>query len=311
MKNLSKKILATVTSLIMVLSMTVGASAASYTYVLNGSSESGTNGNCSVSASCPSGFDLNSLLNGLSLSGCKTQSGTSANCSKSNAACQSTNRSACGKTAQSKSAFANQSTCSNQSTCTTNGSVSDIINNFKAQTAAPKTSCSTNAAAAPSKAPSATAAPTPVTTPTAAPTPSATETTVTNGSAVEADSLSFEQQVVTLVNSQRAANGLAPLTLSTELSNVARLKSQDMHNNNYFAHESPTYGSPFEMMKSFGISYRTAGENIAMGYGTPEAVMNAWMNSPGHRANILDASYTQIGVGYVADGNYWTQEFIG
>lgn len=123
--------------------------------------------------------------------------------------------------------------------------------------------------------------------------------------------LSFEEQVAVLVNEQRAAYGLAPLVLSEELSNVARAKSQDMHDNHYFSHTSPTYGSPFQMMTSFGISYRSAGENIAMGYSTPEAVMNAWMNSQGHRANILSASYTQIGVGYVADGNYWTQEFIG
>ena len=69
--------------------------------------------------------------------------------------------------------------------------------------------------------------------------------------------------------------------------------------------------SDVDMIKNFGISYRTAGENIAQGYRTPEAVMNGWMNSSGHRANILNASYTQIGVGYVADGNYWTQMFIG
>jgi uncharacterized protein YkwD len=65
------------------------------------------------------------------------------------------------------------------------------------------------------------------------------------------------------------------------------------------------------MMQSLGMSYRTAGENIAMGQSTPQAVVNAWMNSEGHRANILSTSYTQIGVGYVANGNYWTQWFIG
>lgn len=134
---------------------------------------------------------------------------------------------------------------------------------------------------------------------------------VTTTKTQNADNLSFEQRVVTLVNEQRAANGLKPLTLNADLSNVARVKSQDMHDNHYFSHTSPTYGSPFDMMKSFGISYRTAGENIAMGYATPEAVMEGWMNSSGHRANILNASFTQIGVGYVADGNYWTQEFIG
>lgn len=114
-----------------------------------------------------------------------------------------------------------------------------------------------------------------------------------------------------LVNEQRAANGLKPLTLSAKLSDIARLKSQDMHDKNYFSHTSPTYGSPFDMLKQFGVSYRAAGENIAMGYRTPEAVMDGWMNSPGHRANILNASYTQIGVGYVASGSYWTQTFIG
>ena len=79
----------------------------------------------------------------------------------------------------------------------------------------------------------------------------------------------------------------------------------------YFSHTSPTYGSPFQMMKAFGLSYRTAGENIAYGQRTPQEVVNAWMNSSGHRANILNSSYTQIGVGYVANGNYWTQMFIG
>ena len=84
-----------------------------------------------------------------------------------------------------------------------------------------------------------------------------------------------------------------------------------MQNKNYFDHNSPTYGSPFDMMKSFGISYTSAGENIAMGQTTPEQVVQAWMDSPGHRANIMNSSFTQIGVGYVASGNYWTQQFIG
>lgn len=65
------------------------------------------------------------------------------------------------------------------------------------------------------------------------------------------------------------------------------------------------------MIKDFGLSYRTAGENIAYGQRTPQAVVNAWMNSNGHRANILNTSYTQIGVGYVSNGHHWTQMFIG
>lgn len=122
---------------------------------------------------------------------------------------------------------------------------------------------------------------------------------------------SYEQEVIRLVNEIRAENGLPALTYNWELSRVARYKSQDMKDNRYFSHTSPVYGSPFQMMKSFGISYRTAGENIARGYATPQAVVNGWMNSSGHRANILNASFTQIGVGYVAEGNYWTQMFIG
>ena len=121
----------------------------------------------------------------------------------------------------------------------------------------------------------------------------------------------YEQEVVRLVNAERTKRGLDALTEDWELSRVARYKSQDMHDRGYFSHTSPTYGSPFQMIRAFGLSYRTAGENIAMGYATPAAVVNGWMNSEGHRANILNASYTKIGVGYVSDGNYWTQQFIG
>lgn len=119
----------------------------------------------------------------------------------------------------------------------------------------------------------------------------------------------FAADVTRLVNEIRRGYGLSELTLDEKLSGVAQAKSQDMHDIGYFAHESPTYGSPFDMMKSFGITYRSAGENIAKGYKTPEAVVNAWMNSDGHRANILSTKYTKIGIGYVADGNYWTQMF--
>ena len=122
---------------------------------------------------------------------------------------------------------------------------------------------------------------------------------------------SYETEVIRLVNVQRAQNGLAPLAENWELSRVARWKSQDMSSNGYFSHNSPTYGTPFQMMRSFGLTYRSAGENIAYGQRTPAAVVNAWMNSSGHRANILSKSYTQSGVGYCAEGNYWTQMFIG
>ncbi|SFG54118.1 CAP domain-containing protein [Sporolactobacillus nakayamae] len=125
----------------------------------------------------------------------------------------------------------------------------------------------------------------------------------------------YEQKVVELTNQERTKAGLQPLKAdNSTLSKMARAKSQDMSDKNYFDHQSPTYGSPFDMMKKFGISYKTAGENIAAGQKTPEEVVQGWMNSPGHRANILNASFTTIGVGYVQGGSYgsyWTQEFIG
>lgn len=128
------------------------------------------------------------------------------------------------------------------------------------------------------------------------------------------DSLkTVEQQVIDLVNRNRVSAGLAPLTANWELSRVARYKSQDMINKGYFAHQSPTYGSPFQMMESFGIRFTAAGENIAYGQRTPQEVMNAWMNSSGHRANIMSPIYNQIGVGVAKAANgtfYWTQEFI-
>ena len=121
----------------------------------------------------------------------------------------------------------------------------------------------------------------------------------------------YEKRVVELVNVERAKYGLKPLSSDWQLSRVARIKSQDMKDNNYFSHTSPTYGSPFNMMKNFGINYKTAAENIARGQKTPEAVVSSWMNSSGHRANILSSKYSKIGVGYVQSGNYWTQMFTG
>ncbi|AUS96893.1 hypothetical protein CDQ84_01945 [Clostridium thermosuccinogenes] len=123
----------------------------------------------------------------------------------------------------------------------------------------------------------------------------------------------LENEVIRLVNAERSKRGLQTLTANWELSRVARYKSQDMANKGYFSHTSPTYGSPFAMMESFGIRYSAAGENIAKGQRTPQEVMNSWMNSPGHRSNILSPSYTQIGVGVAKDSAgryYWTQMFI-
>lgn len=119
-----------------------------------------------------------------------------------------------------------------------------------------------------------------------------------------------EHEVVRLVNIERAKHGLPALTANWQLSRVSRMKSEDMRDKNYFSHQSPTYGSPFTMIKNFGINFSAAGENIAMGQQTPGAVVSAWMNSPGHRANILSRNYTEMGVGYTIKGPYWTQMFI-
>ena len=125
---------------------------------------------------------------------------------------------------------------------------------------------------------------------------------------------SMEKQVASLTNSERKAAGMGSLTLDSQLSKLARMKAEDMAKNGYFSHTSPTYGSAFDMMKQDSVSYRTAGENIAKGQKTAESVMNGWMNSSGHRANILSSAYTHIGVGYAKDskGNTcWVQIFKG
>jgi uncharacterized YkwD family protein/spore coat assembly protein SafA len=127
------------------------------------------------------------------------------------------------------------------------------------------------------------------------------------------DVKTLEQKVIDLVNQQRAYNGLQALKANWELCRVARYKSQDMIDKRYFSHQSPTYGSPIRMMESFGIGFSAAGENIAYGQRTPQEVMNGWMNSPGHRSNILNPTYNQIGVGVAKASNgtfYWTQMFI-
>lgn len=127
------------------------------------------------------------------------------------------------------------------------------------------------------------------------------------------DQRALEAEVIRLINVEREKAGRSPLTENREVSNIARTKSQDFINNDYFAHNSPTYGTPFNMLRSFGISFTAAAENIASGQRTAADVMNSWMNSSGHRSNILNPTYNQIGVGVARDDNgnlYWTQMFI-
>lgn len=121
------------------------------------------------------------------------------------------------------------------------------------------------------------------------------------------------QQAAAIVNQARQQKGLAPLTPDPTLARLALLKAQDMAERGYFGHQSPTYGSPFDMLRSAGISYRYAGENLA---GAPdvETAHNNLMASPGHRANILNPNYTRVGIGVVEGGPYgkiFVQLFVG
>lgn len=119
--------------------------------------------------------------------------------------------------------------------------------------------------------------------------------------------------VLVLVNQERAAVGAAPLVWNGPLAAVAQAHSADMAARGFFAHNNPDGLTPFDRMAAAGITYTTAGENIAAGYADANAVMNGWMNSPGHKANILNTSYTEIGIGVKQGGSfgtYWTQNFI-
>jgi uncharacterized protein YkwD len=127
---------------------------------------------------------------------------------------------------------------------------------------------------------------------------------------------SYAQQVLTLVNQERANNGgLPPLTMHGACADCAFDHTWDMEDRNFFAHTNPDGQSPFDRMAAAGITYSAAGENIAAGYGTPAAVMAGWMASAGHRANILNPNFTEIGIGVrISDGgamysDYWTQVF--
>ena len=122
-----------------------------------------------------------------------------------------------------------------------------------------------------------------------------------------------EKEVFNLINQQRNNNGINSLKIDEEVQRVAKIKAQDMVNNNYFSHESPTYGTPFNMLSNFKISYKTAGENIAANSSNSGAV-TAWMNSSGHKANILNSNFTHTGIGVVSSQKYgkiFVQMFIG
>ncbi|WAL58803.1 CAP domain-containing protein [Thermocoleostomius sinensis] len=133
-----------------------------------------------------------------------------------------------------------------------------------------------------------------------------------------ATNATFVNQVLELTNQFRAQNGLAPLKLNSELNAAAQAHSQDMAQNDYFSHTGKNGSKPWDRAKVVGYEARSMGENIAAGQTTPEAVVQGWINSPGHRANLLNPNYTELGVGYFYLENdtgsvnykrYWTQLF--
>jgi uncharacterized protein YkwD len=140
-----------------------------------------------------------------------------------------------------------------------------------------------------------------------APTP---RSPATSGVSTGTDAKSYEDQVLSLVNTERAKAGCGPVKDDTALRNLARAHSGDMADRGYFSHDTPEGKTPWDRAKAAGIGYLGA-ENIARGQKTPAAVMEAWMNSPGHRANILDCSLTKLGVGVRmgGEGPWWTQDF--
>lgn len=122
-----------------------------------------------------------------------------------------------------------------------------------------------------------------------------------------------ETEMLNLINSERSKAGLKPLSANNEVTKLARLKSKDIADKNYFSHVSPTYGSPFEMLKSYNVSYLYAGENLAKNQNV-QAAHQSLMNSPGHKKNIMSNNFTEVGIGVVtSQGNtkVYTQIFIG
>ncbi|MED2737013.1 CAP domain-containing protein [Bacillus toyonensis] len=123
----------------------------------------------------------------------------------------------------------------------------------------------------------------------------------------------LQEEVVRLTNVERSKVGLSPVVSDWKVSRVARYKANDMRDNNYFSHYSPTYGDPFIMLTDFGIGFNKAGENIGGKKVTPQDVVNGWMASETHRDTMLNPLYNKLGVGYSSGGvlgDYWVQMFI-
>ncbi|WP_405733346.1 CAP domain-containing protein [Streptomyces sp. NBC_01537] len=160
-------------------------------------------------------------------------------------------------------------------------------------------------AAAAAKANAAKAKASPAPTATASPTVKA----VASAPASAASSSGATARVVALVNSARSKAGCSALTVNAKLTKAAQSHSNDMSDSQTMSHTGSDGSSPGDRITRAGYDWRTYGENVAYGYPTPESVMAGWMSSPGHKANILNCAFKEIGVGLAQDGYYWTQDF--
>ena len=191
--------------------------------------------------------------------------------------------------------------------CGTNTTQSPETGVESPDSATPTALPATEAPVSPTQAPSGTptAAPAPTRTPAATQAPSTEDDYTTQSASAQ------EQKMLNLLNQDRNNNGLPSLALDPTLSDIARIKSRDMRDNRYFAHQSPTYGNVRDMLRSFGYAFNGAGENIAH-HATVEKAQAAFMSSAGHRQNILSSAWTKVGIGICFDANgfvYVTQIF--
>ncbi|MEU2062610.1 CAP domain-containing protein [Streptomyces sp. NPDC013455] len=151
---------------------------------------------------------------------------------------------------------------------------------------------------------------TPASTPTAPPAPAAsTAAAAPSTPPPTATASTVTARVVQLVNAERAKAGCRPLTLNSTLTKAAQAHSADMAAHRNMSHTGSDGSGPGDRITAAGYTWSSYGENVAYGYSTPEAVMAGWMSSPGHRANILNCGFEEIGVGLAQPGSYWTQDF--
>ncbi|WP_406337529.1 CAP domain-containing protein [Streptomyces sp. NBC_00649] len=141
-------------------------------------------------------------------------------------------------------------------------------------------------------------------------TPSARQTTASPSAPVTiAPASGATARVLTLVNNERSKAGCSPLKMNAKLTKAAQDHSKDMASHRNMSHTGSDGSSPADRITRAGYSWSSYGENVAYGYSTPEKVMAAWMSSPGHKRNILDCSFKEIGIGLAQPDGYWTQDF--